>query len=110
MALDVPVTCTKNAVVFINLGAAALTKQCTTSSKRAAVAVCLAPRAAAAGEGFIGTASAVSKYQHFPSSSPQSSGSIAVLPTTFFCHQLHLTTLQNYSLAVNLEFGTEESP
>lgn len=110
--LDVPVSCTKNAVVVINLCAAALTKQCTTSSKRAAVVVCLAPRAAAR-EGFIGSASTGSKYQHFhqpPSSSPQSSGSISVPPTAFFHHQLHLISLQNYSLAVNLEFRTEESP
>lgn len=57
-ALDVPVTRSKNAVIVINLGAAALTKQRTTSSKRAAVVFCLAPRAAATGEGFIGTASA----------------------------------------------------
>lgn len=104
--LDVPVICTKNAVFVVNLSAATLTKQRTTSSKHSAVVVCLAPRAAVR-EGFIGSASTVNKHQHFhqpPSSSPQSSGSISVPPTAFLHHQLHLISLQNYSLALDLEF------
>lgn len=98
--LDVPVSCTKNAVVVINLGAAASGRSHKTTHNFIQACCC-------AREGFIGSASTVSKYQHFhrpPSSSLQSSGSISVPAAAFFHHQCHLISLQNYSLAVNLEF------